>query len=79
MTLKVQLMTPEGPKVYSVYNDNREVVAGFQAGELRLGDEIIYRGQICELFCEFTDADQCKYMELLFKGGLGGNIQFQIL
>ena len=44
-----------------------------------LGDEVIYRGNVCEVLDKFTDVDGVKQMELLMKGGLGGNIQFQIL
>ena len=79
MAPMIQVMGPDGLKVYSVYNDSREMVAGFDAGELKIGDEVIYRGNVCEVLCEFTDVDGVKYMELLFKGGLGSNIQFQFM
>ena len=78
MAQKVQLLGPNGMKVYSVYNDNREIVQDFGTGELKLGDEVIYHGQICEVLYEFTDADGVKYMELLSKGGMGG-FQFQMM
>ena len=46
---------------------------------LAFGDNVIYRGFVCEVLCEFTDEDGVKQPELLIKGGLGGNIQFEIL
>ena len=79
MAPRVQLMGPDGLRVYAAYNDNRELVQEYEAGVVALGDEVIYRGNVCEVLCEFTDVDGVKQMELLFKGGLGGNIQFQIM
>ena len=79
MAQRIRILTPNGPMEYSVYNDNREMVADFHSGGLKLGDEVIYRGDVCEVLYEFTDVDGVKYMELLVKGGMGGNIQFQIL
>ena len=79
MAQRIRILTPNGPMEYPVYNDNREMVADFQSGRLKLGDEVIYRGDVCEVLYEFTDVDGVKYMELLVKGGMGGNIQFQIL
>lgn len=79
MAPRVQLMGPDGLRVYAVYNDNRELVQEYEAGVVALGDEVIYRGNVCEVLYEFTDVDGVKNMELLMKGGLGGNIQFQIL
>ena len=79
MAQRIRILTPNGPMEYSVYNDNREMVADFQSGGLKLGDEVIYRGDVCEVLYEFIDVDGVKYMELLVKGGMGGNIQFQIL
>ena len=76
---KVQILGQDGIHIFSVYNDNRELVADFESGELHLGDDVIYRGNVCEVLYEFTDVDGVKQMELLMKGGLGGNIQFQIL
>ena len=78
MVLRVQVRGPDGVRMYAVYNDNRELVREYESGEVALGDEVIYRGNVCEVLYEFTDVDGVKYMELLFKGGLGGNIQFQI-
>ena len=66
-------------RILPVYNDNRELVQEYEDGAVALGDEVIYRSNICEILYEFTDADGVKQMALLFKGGLGGNIQFQIL
>lgn len=79
MAPRVQLMGPDGLRVYAVYNDNRELVQEYEAGVVALGDEVIYRGSVCEVLYEFTDADGVKQMELLVKGGLGSNIQFQIM
>lgn len=79
MAPRVQMMGPDGLRVYAVYNDNREIVREFEAGEIKLGDEVIYRGQVCEILDDITGEDGVKYMELLFKGGLGGNIQFQFM
>ena len=79
MAPKVQMLGPDGFCVYAVYNDNREIVREFEAGEIKLGDEVIYRAQVCEILDDITDEDGVKYMELLFKGGLGGNIQFQFM
>ena len=79
MAPRVQLMWPDGLRVYAVYNDNRELVQEYEAGVVALGEEVIYRGSVCEVLYEFTDADGVKQMELLVKGGLGSNIQFQIL
>lgn len=79
MAPRVQLMGPDGLRVYAVYNDSRELVQEYEDGEVALGDEVIYRGSVCEVLYEFTDVDGVKNMELLMKGGLGGNIQFQIL
>lgn len=79
MAPMVQLMGPDGLRVYAVYNDSRELVQEYEAGVVALGDEVIYRGNVCEVLDEFTDVDGVKNMELLMKGGLGGNIQFQIL
>lgn len=66
-------------RIFPAYNDNRELVQEYEAGEIKLGDEVIYRNQVCEILYEFTDTDGVKQMELLFKGGLGGNIQFQFM
>lgn len=66
-------------RIFPVYNDNRELVQEYEAGVVALGDEVIYRGNVCEVLDEFTDVDGVKQMELLMRGGLGGNIQFQIL
>lgn len=41
------MLGPDGLRVYAVYNDNREIVREFEAGEIKLGDEVIYRGQVC--------------------------------
>ena len=79
MAQRVQLMGPDGIRMYAVYNDNRELVQEYEAGVVALGDEVIYRGNVCEVLYEFTDVDGVKNMELLVKGGLGGNIQIQIL
>lgn len=79
MAQRVQLMGPDGLRMYAVYNDNRELVQEYEAGVVALGDEVIYRGNVCEVLYEFTDVDGVKNMELLVKGGLGGNIQIQIL
>ena len=79
MAPRVQLMGPDGLRVYAVYNDSRELVQEYEDGEVALGDEVIYRGSVCEVLYEFTDVDGVTNMELLMKGGLGGNIQFQIL
>ena len=79
MAPMVQLMGPDGLRVYAVYNDSRELVQEYEAGVVALGDEVIYRGNVCEVLYEFTDVDGVKQMELLMRGGLGGNIQFQIL
>lgn len=76
---KVQILGQDGMHIFPVYNDNRELVAEFESGELHLGDDVIYRGQVCEVLYEFTDTDGVKYMELLFKGGLGNVIDFNIL
>ena len=76
---KVQILGQDGMHIFPVYNDNRELVAEFESGELRLGDDVIYRGQVCEVLYEFTDTDGVKYMELLFKGGLSNTIDFNIL
>ena len=75
---QVKMVTPSGAKVYSAYADNREMAEDFRTGALHLGDEVIYRGQICEVLYEFTDVDGVKYMELLVKGGTGG-FQFQMM
>lgn len=66
-------------RIFPAYNDNREIVREFEAGEIKLGDEVIYRGQVCEILDDITGDDGVKYMELLIKGGLGGNIQFQFM
>ena len=79
MANKVQMLGPDGLRVYAVYNDSPEQVREYDAGELKIGDEVIYRGSVCEVLYEFTDADGVKQMELLVKGGLGSNIQFQIM
>ena len=79
MAPRVQLVGPDGLRVYAVYNDSRELVQEYEDGAVALGDEVIYRGSVCEVLYEFTDVDGVKNMELLMKGGLGGNIQFQIL
>ena len=79
MAQRVQLMGPDGLRMYAVYNDTRELVQEYEAGVVALGDEVIYRGNVCEVLYEFTDVDGVKNMELLVKGGLGGNIQIQIL
>ena len=79
MAPRVQILGPDGLCVYAVYNDNRELVQEYGAGMVALGDEVIYRGNVCEVLYEFTDVDGVKYMELLMKGGLGGNIQFQMM
>ena len=79
MAPKVQMFELDGIHIYSVYNDNRELVREFESGELNTGDEVIYRGQVCKMLYDFTDTDGVKQMELLVKGGLGSNIQFQIL
>lgn len=79
MAPRVQMMGPEGLRVYSIYNTNEELVTDYDAGALSLGDDVIYRGNVCEVLCEFTDVDGVKQMELLMKGGLGGNIQFQFM
>lgn len=79
MAPKVQMFELDGIHIYSVYNDNRELVREFESGEFNTGDEVIYRGQVCKVLYDFTDADGVKNMMLLIKGGLGNNIQFQIL
>ena len=79
MAPRVQLFGPDGTREYAVYNSNLELVWEYDAGELKIGDEVIYRGSVCEVLYEFTDADGVKQMELLVKGGLGSNIQFQIM
>lgn len=79
MAPRVQLMGPDGLRMYAVYNGNWELVREYDTGELKIGDEVIYRGSVCEVLYEFTDADGVKQMELLVKGGLGSNIQFQIM
>lgn len=79
MAPRVQLMGPDGLRMYAVYNSNWELVREYDTGELKIGDEVIYRGSVCEVLYEFTDADGVKQMELLVKGGLGSNIQFQII
>ena len=79
MAQRVQVVGPEGPKSYMVYGDNREIAADFAAGELQLGEEILYNGYICELLDEFADEDGCKYMQLLIKGGLGSTIDFRMM
>lgn len=79
MAPRVQLFGPDGTREYAAYNDNRELIREYDAGELKIGDEVIYRGSVCEVLYEFTDVDGVKNMELLVKGGLGSNIQFQIL
>ena len=68
-----------GMRIFPVYNDSRELVQEYEDGAVALGDEVIYRGSVCEVLYEFTDVDGVKQMELLVKGGLGSNIQFQIL
>ena len=79
MALRVQLMGADGLRVYAVYNDSRELVQEYEGGAVAIGDEVIYRDSVCEVLYEFTDADGVKQMELLVKGGLGSNIQFQIM
>ena len=77
MAQKIQLLGPDGMRVYSVYNDSAELRADFDAGELSIGDDVIYRSQVCEVLYEFTDTDFVNQIALLFKGGLGSNIQFR--
>lgn len=60
MAPRVQLMGPDGLRVYAVYNDNRELVQEYEAGVVALGEEVIYRGSVCEVLYEFTDADGVK-------------------
>ncbi len=79
MAQRVQVLGPNGAQVFAVYNDNREMVREYDAGEIGIGDEVIYRGQVCEILYEFTDEDGVKYLELLFKGGLGNTIDFRIM
>ena len=79
MAQRVQVFGPEGPKSYTVYGDNREIAADFAAGELQLGEEILYNSHICELLDEFADEDGCKYMQMLIKGGLGSTIDFKMM
>lgn len=78
MAAKVEILTPEGKRRYSVYNDNREVVKDFAAGALAAGEEILYRGLICEVYGEFTDCDGERYAEMIVLGNLGPQIQFSV-
>lgn len=79
MAPRVQVLGPDGMRIFPAYNDNRELVKEYEDGVVAIGDEVIYRSNICEILYDFTDADGVKQMELLVKGGLGSNIQFQIM
>lgn len=59
---------------YPVYNDSRDMVAEYERGELAAGQDVIYRGQVCEVLEDFVDEDGVKQLELLFKGGLGATV-----
>lgn len=67
MAQMVKILTPEGPKTYLVYNDNRMVAQEYSAGVIGPGSEIIYRGMICEVVKDFLDDGGVRYCELLFK------------
>lgn len=67
MAQMVKILTPDGPKTYPVYNDNRMVAQEYTAGMIGLGSEIIYRGMICEVVKDFLDDDGVRYCELFFK------------
>lgn len=79
MAPRVQILGPDGMRIFPAYNDSRELVQEYEGGAVAIGDEVIYRSNICEVLYEFTDDDGVKQMELLVKGGLGSNIQFQIM
>ncbi|MBO5987246.1 MAG: hypothetical protein J6Q02_10710 [Lachnospiraceae bacterium] len=79
MAPRVQVLGPDGMRIFPAYNDSRELVQEYEDGAVAIGDEVIYRSNICEVLYEFTDVDGVKQMELLVKGGLSSNIQFQIM
>lgn len=79
MAPRVQVLGPDGMRIFPAYNNNWELVQEYEDGAVAIGDEVIYRTNICEVLYEFTDADGVKQMELLVKGGLSSNIQFQIM
>lgn len=79
MAQKIQILTPEGMKIFPVYADNREMSGDFNAGLLKAGDELIYHGLVCEIVGECTDEGGCKYLELLQVGGLGNEVTFSMV
>lgn len=79
MAQKIQILTPEGMKIFPVYADNREMSGEFNAGLLKAGDELIYHGLVCEVVGEVTDEDGCKYLELLQVGGMGNDVTFSMV
>ena len=79
MSRRVNVTTADGVHSYFVYNDNRELAADYDAGLLRNDEDILYRGFVCGILNAFTDADGCRYTELLLKGGIGPVIQIEMM
>ena len=73
MAQRINVMTPEGSFEYLAYDDNRELAADFAAGVLAVGRDVVYRGAICEIVCDFLDDDGMRFCELLVKSILMSN------
>jgi len=78
MAAKVQVVMPDGKKEYFVYNDNREVEQDFQAGSIVAGDQVVYRGLICDVYCDFEDHDGDRFVEMLVVGQLGPQFSYSV-
>lgn len=72
---KIVIETPEGKREYSMFMEGHSLGMAYRNREVKLHDDIFYRGVICEIIGEFRDEDGVLWPTLLAVSqvqGIGG-------
>ena len=65
MTQRVVLETQAGKMEYAVFGDNVALAMAYRDREVSTGDDILYRGAICEIIGEHEDEEGFVWPDLL--------------
>lgn len=65
MTQRVVLETQAGKMEYAVFGDNVALAMAYRDREVFMGDNVLYRGLICEIIGEHEDEEGFVWPDLL--------------
>lgn len=65
MTQRVVLETQAGKMEYAVFGDNVALAIAYRDREVSTGDNVLYRGLVCEIIGEHEDEEGFVWPDLL--------------